>query len=87
MPELNKEQRALVNWLGRDEYSQYGECYGSDLDSLVEMGLAQIHDNGQFQEGFIAKHPTHPMFRAVSLTEAGRSVLAALHAEGDTQDW
>jgi len=75
---LTKSQRDLLDWLGNEEYSQYGECYGTTLDSLIELGYAQIHGAGEHQSGFIAQDPTGTkgkMYLAVSLTEAGRVAL------------
>lgn len=76
---LPHPQRVLLRWLGQAEFSQYGECYGADLDALVAAGLARIHDADENQETFIAKGRGE-MYRAVSLTEAGRAALAD---EGD----
>ncbi len=47
-------QRRLLEWLASEEFSQYGECHGEDLDALVTLGLAQIHGVGEIQDGFIA---------------------------------
>ena len=66
----------LLKWLSESDFSQYGECYGADLDRLIEQGLAQVHESGQHQAGFIAQG-TGPMYRAVSLTEAGWAALKA----------
>jgi len=69
------EHLFLLRWLGESDFSQYGECHGAALDSLVALGMAQIHKPGEHQS-FIAKGDGL-MFRAVSLTEAGRAALAA----------
>lgn len=66
---LTESQRRLLKWLSEEDYSQYGECHGSDLDALVAAGLAQVHGPGEHQR-FIANGPGL-MYRAVSLTEAG----------------
>lgn len=68
----------LLEWLGSEDYCQYGECHGVALDSLVAKGLAQVHGPGEHQHGFIAKDPVGAkgmMYRAVSLTEAGVALL------------
>jgi len=73
---LSNSERDLLRWLGKEDFSQYGECYGRDLDALVAKGLAQVHAPGEHQV-FIAKG-SGPMFRAVSLTDAGVAALEAL---------
>lgn len=65
--------RGLLEWLGKEDFSQYGECHGTALDKLIELGLAQLHGAGEHQY-FIAKG-TSMMHRAVSLTDAGRDAL------------
>lgn len=72
--ELTGSERDLLKWLSKEDFSQYGECHGTSLDSLIAKGLAQVHGPGEHQV-FIAKG-TSQMYRAVSLTEAGRSVLS-----------
>lgn len=67
-------ERFLLEWLSREDFSQYGECHGQDLDALVSKGLAQIHAPGEHQV-FIANGQSL-MYRAVSLTDAGRSALS-----------
>lgn len=77
--DLTKAERDLLDWLSREDFSQYGECHGSDLDGLIAKGLAQIHGPGEHQ-GFIAQDHTGEkglMYRAVSLTEAGRAACTA----------
>lgn len=77
--DLNKSERDLLTWLGTEEFSQYGECHGASLDGLVAKGLAQIYTPGEHQTGFIAKGRGN-MYRAVSLTEAGRAARTAVVA-------
>jgi hypothetical protein len=72
--ELNDAELELLVWLGGSEFSQYGECYGTTLDSLVTKGFAQIHEPGEHQESFIIQGHSS-MHRAVSLTDAGREEL------------
>lgn len=69
-------ERDLLIWLGAEDFSQYGECHGRELDSLVAAGLAQVHGPGEHQN-FIATG-NGLMFRAVSLTDAGRAALQKL---------
>ena len=68
--ELTKDELWLLEWLGGEDYSQYGECYGQTLDSLVAKGLVQVHEGREHQSQFLAKGDG-PMYRAVSLTQAG----------------
>jgi len=75
MTDLTDKEADLLRWLGEEEFSQYGECHGDDLDGLVAKGLAQIHGPGEHQN-FIAKG-TSLMYRAVSLTDAGHEALKA----------
>jgi hypothetical protein len=71
MIELTTSEKHLLHWLSKEDFSQYGECHGKDLDSLVAKGLAQIHGaDTEHNNTFIAKGDGI-MFRAVSLTEAG----------------
>lgn len=67
----------LLEWLGQEDHSQYGECYGRALDALVAKGLAQVHGPGEHQS-FIASDRAGTkgmMYRAVSLTDVGRELL------------
>jgi hypothetical protein len=77
---LSNEEFDLLQWLGEAEFSQYGECHGKSLDSLIGKGLAQLHAPGEHQN-FIANDWAGTrgiMYRAVSLTDAGRAKLAEL---------
>jgi hypothetical protein len=67
----------LLKWLGEEDFSQYGECYGKSLDRLIEANLAQVHSRGEHQT-FIANDRSGNkgiMYCAVSLTEKGRAAL------------
>jgi hypothetical protein len=70
-PDLNAAEIELLKWLGKTDYSQYGECTGPTFDSLVEKGLAQVHAEGEYQV-ILSQSMLH---RAVSLTERGRARL------------
>jgi hypothetical protein len=78
---LTPRQLGLIEWLSLEDFSQYGECYGSDLDRLVELGFAQVHGPLEHQSGFIARG-TGAMYRAVSLTDKGRELVAMIR-EGE----
>lgn len=71
---LNPGEKYVLRWLGAADYSQYGECCGKALDGLLDAGLAQIEDPGGGDGGFIAKGDDI-MYRAVSLTAAGKELL------------
>lgn len=76
MADRTANEQFLLEWLGKEDFSQYGECHGSALDALVSAGLVQIHEGRANQTGFIAQGDTG-MHRAVSLTDAGRTALSA----------
>lgn len=74
---LTNDERDLLSWLGKTDVSQYGECYGQSLDSLIAKGLAQVHgEESETNNPFIAKG-RGIMYRAVSLTDEGRVFLRA----------
>lgn len=84
--DLTDSERYLLDWLGKEDFGQYGECKGSALDGLIAKGLAHVHGPGERQAGFIAQDHTgqHGMdYRAVSLTEAGVERLLATGGEHD----
>lgn len=84
---LTADEQDLIEWLSKEDFSQYGECHGKALNALIEQGLAQIHGAHENQSGFIAKEPHDTksmMYRAVSLTEAGWAKVKELRA-GRTQ--
>ena len=75
---LTTKELDLLHWLHAEEFSQYGECYGGTLDSLIAKGLVQVHEPGEHQVTFIAQDRNGTrslMYRAVSLTEAGLKLL------------
>jgi hypothetical protein len=75
---LTPDETALLQWLGREDFSQYGECHGRALDGLIAKGLAQVHGAGEHQRFIANDHAGTKgmMYRAVSLTEAGIASLA-----------
>lgn len=77
---LNESERDLLLWLAREDYSQYGECYGSALTSLMMRGLAQVHGPGERQHFIANDHAGTKgmMYRAVSLTEEGFALARRL---------
>jgi len=75
--QLTPSEKDLLLWLEREDFSQYGECHGKDLDSLVAQGLAQVHAPGEYQSGFIAQDwigIKGKMYQAVSVTKLGAQV-------------
>lgn len=73
---LTSQEQFLLEWLGKEDVSQYGECHGAALDRLIDLGLAQLHgEESGTDNPFIAKGKSL-MYRAVSLTELGRQALS-----------
>lgn len=63
---LTSEERFLLEWLSKEDFSSHGECRGSALSALVNYGLAHVgKDAGDRGEDYAP----------VSLTEAGRALL------------
>ena len=62
---LTKAQRFLLEWLSREDWSAYGECYGRELDELLRAGLAEMAQHGAAISGRTG----------VRLTDAGRAAL------------
>jgi hypothetical protein len=82
MTDLTRDQRTLLQWLSKEDFSQYGECHGPSLDRLIELGLAQVHgEETETNNSFIAKG-RGIMFRAVSLTESGWALKEKLSCSG-----
>lgn len=84
MAELTASEIFLLGWLNAEDFSQYGECKGKDLDHLIELGLAQIHKPGEHQTGFITQDHAGNRgddYRAVSLTEAGEAEVGRIFRE------
>jgi hypothetical protein len=72
---LTTAERGLLEWLRTDD-GQYGECHGKTLDSLIERGLVVVQGaESGISNSFIAKG-TNIMYRAVSITDAGRAALS-----------
>jgi hypothetical protein len=80
MTTLTAAETSLLQWLGQEDYSQYGECHGREFDALLAKGLVQIHEDRVPGVAFIAPQGRGPMYRAVSLTGAGLLELRALNA-------
>ena len=60
---LTSQEKFLLEWLGKEDNSAYGECYGSALNVLINCGLAQTSE-------------TPPSdYSRVSLTDAGFVML------------
>jgi hypothetical protein len=78
--DVTPSETLLLEWLSKEDFSQYGECHGRTLDRLVERGFAQVHKPGEHQR-FIANDfagTKGDMYRAVSLTDAGRAAVATI---------
>src|SRR5262245_23940130 len=68
--QLTAAEIDLLEWLSKEDFSQYGECHGKALDALIAKGLAQHHPGTGRNNSFIAKGDDI-MFDKVSLTDAG----------------
>lgn len=69
---LSGPQRFLLEWLGKEDVSQYGECRGADFDALERLGLVELlgtRDDPRLD------------YLGCRLTDAGRTRLAALKSE------
>lgn len=64
---LSAEEASLLEWLGREDASSYGECSGRALDVLVGRGLASV----------AAADPRGRDYDAVSVTRRGFRYLAS----------
>lgn len=72
MSDLTLDELDLLDWLSKEDFSQYGECDGPSLDGLIAKGLAELMgEETEMNNTFIAKG-RGIMFRAVRLTEAGK---------------
>jgi hypothetical protein len=68
---LTPSEHGLLQWLAQEDTSQYGECHGPDLDSLIAKGLAELcGEETEMVNTFIAKG-RGISYRAVKLTDAG----------------
>jgi hypothetical protein len=75
MTDITPSEKWMLEWLSKEDFSQYGECYGRTLEALIARGFVQVHgEETETNNTFIAKgHGI--MFRAVSLTDAGRAAV------------
>lgn len=67
--DLTSEEKFLLRWLAKENFSAYGECHGYALNVLLNTGLAQVD------------HSPPSDYARVSVTEAGFTLLAAIAAE------
>lgn len=79
---LTQDERSLLEWLGKEDFSQHGECHGKNLNALIEKGMALLHNDNGDLGSFIAKG-AEPMYQSVSLTEAGRAELRSINSKHD----
>jgi hypothetical protein len=86
LSELSEDEKNLLEWLSQEDTSQYGECYGKSLDTLIAKGYAFVHgEESGMLNNFIAKKagPDNLMFRAVSLTPAGMELAKEMRNASD----
>ncbi|RFC64606.1 hypothetical protein DY251_19200 [Mesorhizobium denitrificans] len=62
----NMTEKELLEWLGKEDSSAYGECHGEQLDALIAKGWAEV---GPTPSG------RSRMYARVWLTEAGLAAL------------
>lgn len=67
---LTSQEKFLLDWLSKEDFSSYGECEGSSLNVLINCGLAQVGRDAAGRGGSYAP---------VSLTEAGWALLRQLN--------
>lgn len=77
MFDLTDSEADLLRWLAQEDFSQFGECHGPALESLIAYGLVEVHGPGLNQGGFIAKG-TSLAHSAVSLSPQGWDKLRAI---------
>ena len=70
MTEMTSQERFLLEWLSKEDFSHYGECEGPSLNVLVNTGLALI------------TYHERDGWALVSLTEAGRLALQGSETDG-----
>lgn len=72
---LRTSEKMLLEWIQKND-GQYGECQGETLDELMRLGLVMVQGvQSGLENDFIAKG-SDIMYRAVSITDAGRAALA-----------
>jgi hypothetical protein len=76
-PSLTQDEQDLLEWLGDDDRSLWGECCGPSLDALRDKGLVG------WQETILGL-PVQGDWTPVSLTKAGKVVGRAYRA---VRDW
>lgn len=62
---LTKSEAFLLDWLGKEDFSTYGECKGPDFEALEHRGLVRLWPNDE----------RHKDYWRVSLTAQGIQVL------------
>lgn len=60
---LTSQEKFLLEWLSKEDFSHYGECEGLALNVLVNTGLAKV------------THSERDGWALVSLTSKGRQAL------------
>ena len=81
MIDLTDDERDLLKWLSREQYSQFGECHSKALDALIVKGLVHVHNDGGQLGNFSpssGSYERNRMFNSVELTDKGRIVALDL---------
>lgn len=66
LDDLTSQEKFLLEWLGREDWSAYGECEGQHLTVLINLGLAKT-----------ALSPPNG-WTGVSLTDDGIALLSVM---------
>jgi hypothetical protein len=72
---LMSQEKFLLDWLSKEDFSSLGECEGQSLTVLINCGLAQVGRDALGRRGLSAP---------VSLTEAGWALLRQLNLRSDS---
>lgn len=73
--QLSSGEVFLLQWLSKEDVSQYGECMGRDFDRLESLGLVTLD---------CAKDHPRAAFYAVRLTDRGIMAAQATAAAAGT---
>lgn len=66
LTDLNTSEQFLIDWLSKEDWSSYGECYGKDFDRLSALGIVERKPSNRSRE--------HEHFDLCRLTEAGQAL-------------
>lgn len=67
-PKMTKDEWFVLEWLSKEDSSAYGEAKGSELDRLIDLGIAEV---GPMQPNY----PNDKDYCRVFLTDYGWEVV------------